>query len=136
MDRDAERRKDDDVLRLHLREIELTLTRQQNLDSHVAQSRVHVRIVNDLTDEIDAAIGKLAARLVGVFHRALDAVAEPEFARQTDRDVAHREGVILRLHAVHQASAVVRGEFVLDLGLEAETLSEIGTWVGCRHAES
>ena len=47
-----------------------------------AQLVVDVRVVDDFAGEEDAAIGKTLARLVGVVDRAIDAVAEPEFARE------------------------------------------------------
>ena len=49
-----------------------------------AQPIVDVRVVDDLAGQEDAPVGKLLARLVGVVDRAVDAVAEPELAREMD----------------------------------------------------
>ena len=136
VNRDAERRQNHHVLRRHRRKVEATIRRQQDGDAHFAQPRVHVRIVNDLANEIDAPVRKLPPRLIRVLHGALHAVAEAEFASEPNRDVPDRERVVFGPHAVHEAPAVVRGKLVLDLGPQAETLSEIGTWVRWRHAES
>jgi hypothetical protein len=49
-----------------------------------------VRIVDDLADQQQSALRKLAPRLIGILDRALDAVAEPELAGEADRDVLDR----------------------------------------------
>ena len=136
VDGHAERGQDHHVLRGDTAEVEAAFLRHEDLDPHLAQPAVHVRVVDDLPNQVDATIGELATRLIRVFHGAFDPVAEPEFPGQADRDVSDREGVVLGPHPVHQPAAIVGGELVLDLRLEAETLSEIGTWVGCCHAEN
>ena len=73
----------DDVLRPHLRIIEAPLARREEDDTHLAQFRVDVRVVNDLAREENASVGKLGARLIRILHRALDPVTEPEFAGQS-----------------------------------------------------
>src|SRR6185312_13656321 len=135
VDRDAEGGKNDDVLRRDRAEVERAggIGPRQNLDAHVAQASVHHRVVDDLADEIDAPIGKLATRLVGVLDRALHAVAEAEFASQPDRDVADLEREVARLEQVDDPPVVVGGELALDLGLEPESLAEIGRIGGRRH---
>ena len=50
-----------------------------------AQLIVDVRVVDDLAGQEDVAAGEAAARLVGVVDGAVDAVAEPELAREVDR---------------------------------------------------
>ena len=58
--------------------------RVDELDPHLRHPLVDVRIVDDLTDEIDPlAIRELVNRLVGVVDRAVDAVAEPELLGET-----------------------------------------------------
>ena len=49
-----------------------------------AQLIVHVRVVDDLAGEEHAPIGKPPARLVGVVHGPIDAVAEAELAGEED----------------------------------------------------
>ena len=53
-------------------------------DAGVAQPVVDVRVVDDFAGEEDVALGEAAPRLVGVVDRAIDAVAEPELAREMD----------------------------------------------------
>src|ERR687898_3477984 len=49
---DAEGRHDHDVIRRHCREIEVpVLAMTQERDAHVTQLLVHVRVMDDLTDE-------------------------------------------------------------------------------------
>ena len=62
----------------------------QDHDAHLLQSRVDVRVVDDLAEQEHAAIGKALPRLVGVLDRAIDAVTEPELARQLEPQVAER----------------------------------------------
>jgi hypothetical protein len=51
--------------------------------------------MDDLPDQEHPAVGKLGAGLVGVLDGAIDAVAEPELARELERQVADRERVVL-----------------------------------------
>jgi hypothetical protein len=132
----AESRKNHHIVGRNAAEVEAPFARHENLDAHFAEAPVHMWVVNDFADEIDATIGKFAPRLIRVFNGSLDAVTEAELPSQPDRDVPDRKGVVLGPHAVYQAAAIVRGELVLDLGSKAETLSEIGTWVGyCHHGK-
>ena len=135
-DRDAEGGENDDVVRADVRVVEARLAARQKDDPHVAELRVHVRIVDDLAGEGDAPIGELGAGLVGVLHRALDAVAEAELAREPDGDRPRVERERARAQQVHEPPGVVGGERVLDLGLEAEALAVVGAAVGRRHGGS
>ena len=81
--RDAEGRDDDDVVGGDGGKIELAVDAVQKDDAHPRQVRVHMRIVDDLADQEQPPIGKLRARLVGVVHGAVDAVAEAEFLGET-----------------------------------------------------
>jgi len=79
--RHAERREDDDVQgtdRLQPRAAPVRLP--QEPDPHLFQAGVDVRVVNDLADQVDRAIGKFSARLVGVFDGAVDPVAKTKLA--------------------------------------------------------
>jgi hypothetical protein len=125
-DRHAKRGQDHHVIGADAAEVEPSLgVGLQDLDPHRAQLGVDVRVVDDLTHEHEVPVGKLATRLVGVLHRPLHAVAEPELPRQADRHVAHDEHAVLRAHAVHDASGIVGIEVFLDVGLEAESLPEV-----------
>jgi hypothetical protein len=89
--RHAERRQDDDVLRVHGGEVERAVrVGHEDLDPHAPEFRVDVRVVDDLANEQQPPIGELPARLIGVLHRALHPVAESELAREADRDVPRR----------------------------------------------
>ena len=54
----------------------------QEADALGAQLIVDVGVVDDFPGQEHAAIGKALARLVGVVHGAVDAVAEAELARE------------------------------------------------------
>jgi len=47
-----------------------------------------VRVVNDLAGQEDVPSGEAAARLIRVVDRAVDSIAEPELAREVDREAA------------------------------------------------
>ena len=113
----------------------------------------------DLLRERDFALsaGGVTVRLAREFGFCYGVERAVEYAYQTRRkfpdrriylvgEIIHNPHVntrlremgidILRAHAVHEAAAIIAGKLVLDLSPKAETLSEIGTWVGYRHAES
>ena len=94
----------------------------QEGDAHLPQLRIHVRIVNDFAREEDPAVRKLRSRLVRVFHRPLDAVAESELAGQPDRDVPGREHEVPLAQEIHQPAGVVGGKRLMHFGLEPEAL--------------
>ena len=128
---DAERREDDDVLRGDTCVIEDRLAvgivfGRENLDTHLAEPPVDVRVVDDLADKQDAAIGELSSGLVGVLDRSLNAVAEPEFAGKPDRNAPDRQRVIARTEKVDQGTIVIGGERRFDLAFEPESLPKIG----------
>ena len=86
LDRDAEGRKDDDVVRA---EIALAFGGvAQEADAARAQPLVDVGVVDDLAGEKDVAPGKWRDRLVRVVDGAVDAVAEAELPRQVDGEAS------------------------------------------------
>ena len=91
-----------------------------------AQLGVHVRIVDDLADQERAAIRELGSRLVRVLHCPVHAVAEPELARQPEREVADRQGVIVGANRVDESAVVIGREGAVDGILEPESLAEVG----------
>ena len=126
-DRDAERRHDHHVVRKHGGEVELAVrAMMQELDAHLLELPVHVRIVDDLAHQEEPAVGELVAGLVGVVHRAVHAVAEAELAGQPEGERAHVERVVAGPEQVHEPAVVVRAPLLLDRALEAETLAEVG----------
>ena len=52
----------------------------QDADPERLDAAVHLGVVDDLAGEEDPAVRELLPRLVGVLHRAVDAVAEAELA--------------------------------------------------------
>src|SRR5207248_10205327 len=74
----------------------------------------------------DAEAGEIAARLAGVLDRTVHVVAEAEFARELERQIAQREGVPLGADPVHGAAVVVGRQRAFDVALEAEAAPEIG----------
>ena len=97
----------------------------QELDAHLLEFPVDVRIVDDLAHEQEPAVGELVAGLVRVVHRAVDAIAEAEFARQPESERPHRQRVVPGAQQVHEPAVVVGAPLLLDGALEAEALPEI-----------
>ena len=60
----------------------------EEADALRAQLIVDVRVVDDLAGQEDRPVGKALARLIGVVHRAIDAVAEAELAREVNGEAA------------------------------------------------
>ena len=99
-----------------------------------AQLLVDVRVVDDLAGQVDAPVGKLAPRLVGVVHGAIHAVAEAELAREVHREPPAASVVVGA--AGPPAGRRSRTPVGLDLRLETESLPEVGeTLFGLRHRE-
>jgi hypothetical protein len=126
LDRHAERRKNHDVVGLEAPEVEDAVGRQENLDPHLAEAGVDVRVVDDLADEEQASVRELAASLVRVLDGALDAVAEAELAREAHGDVSDRKCVCPLAEEGDELTFVVRGEVVCHLGAESEAFAVIG----------
>ena len=69
----------------HAGEVELAVRPvMQELDAHLLELPVHVRIVDDLAHQQEPPVGELVAGLVGVVDRAIHAVAEAELAGQPE----------------------------------------------------
>ena len=87
MQRHTEGRNDHDVVLGDAAEVELPVVgRIEELDLHLLEPAVHVRVVDDLAHEQDPPIRELAARLVCVVHRTVHAVAETGTLRETQED--------------------------------------------------
>src|SRR5206468_2949778 len=82
---------------------------------------VHVRVVDDLSGEEYAAIGEFLHRFVGVLHRTVDPVTEPELLRQPDRQVACFQDSVGVTKPVDQRAVVVAMEGPSDGALQAES---------------
>ncbi len=121
-DRDAERRKNDDVVRAERGAIFAGIG--EDADFLRAQPIVHVRVVDDFAGEKDAAIRKLLSRLIRVIHRAIDAVAKPEFSGEVQRETARAMDESRLAHLVDDAAMVGRGQFGLDGRFQVEALAK------------
>ena len=86
---------------------------------------VDVGVVDDLAGQEHAAIGKLAARLVGVVDGAIDAVAKAEFLGELEVEPARAGLVAEGLEAFDDGALVGTRQNRSDLGFQAETLLEI-----------
>ena len=71
-----------------------------------------MRVVDDLTDEVDHAVWELPPRLVGVVHGPIDPVAEAELASEMDRQSSRSEGEIVGADAIDEG--VAKGSLVVD----------------------
>ena len=91
---------------------------------------VDVRVVDDLADEVDPAVGELHPGLVGVVHRPVHPVAEPEFPGQAEGQRSDVEAIVVRPQRLDDRAVVVGDEPPLDLGLEAEAAPEVGAFHG------
>ena len=123
----AERRQDHHVLRGDMSEVEgAGLVRVEEPNSHFGHAPIHVGVVNDLTHQVDAAVGKLVDRLVRVIDGSVDSVAEAELLGEAHCDVPERVRVAPRANALDQGGVVCGVDEGFDLGLEAEALAEVG----------
>ena len=84
--RDAEGGKDHDVVRSE--RIPALSRIAEEPDVGGAQLIVDVRVVDDLAGEEDVPSREAAARLIRVIDRAVHSVAEPELAREVNREAA------------------------------------------------
>ncbi len=97
----------------------------ENFDAHVAQALVDVGVVDDFAGQEHAAVGKLPAGLVGVVHRAVDAVAKPEFPGELEVQFAGAGLVAEGLEPFDDGALVGTRQNRSDLGFQAETLLKI-----------
>jgi hypothetical protein len=113
---------DDDVVLAEL--FERLAGIAQEADAHRAQLIVDVRVMDDLAGQKHGAIGKAAARLVGVIDRPVDAVTEPELAREANRQPAGSISEVLRFDAVNQVAVIARRQHAGHGMLQVEALAE------------
>ncbi len=100
----AEGGNDHDVFGGHDAEVEAPVgVGHQELDPQLAQSPVHMRVVDDLPYQKQPALGELVTRFVGVLNRPVDAVAVAELLGQPDRQLAGARPETALAEAVDQA---------------------------------
>ena len=81
--------------------------------------------MDDLARQVDALVGKLPSRLVGVVHGAIDAVAKAEFLGELEVKSA-RDGLVTKgLQPLDDRALIGTRQNRSDLGFQAETLLEI-----------
>ncbi len=123
----AEGGHDDDIIRIDGREVEVSvLAMSQERNAHVTQLLVHVGVVDDLTHQEEPTSRKLGPGLVGILHRAVNAVAEAELASQSKRQPTHSQAVIVRAQRLDDTAVIVSGEAAGDLALEPKAFAEVG----------
>ena len=83
---------------------------RNDLDAHVADLVVDLRVVDDFAEQINrrVRIGKVFPRGVGEVNRALDAVAKAEFLRELHGEVAGGKHAAAGADALDQFAAVMR----------------------------
>ena len=86
---------------------------------------IDMRVMDDLTSQVHAPVGKPLARLIRVIHRALDPIAEPEFPRQMDRQPAGRRTKPFARISSIRPLWYAADEFGLDDMFHVEALAEM-----------
>src|SRR3954469_8926283 len=86
-----------------------------------------MRVVDDLANEVELAVGKLAPGLVRIFHGALHSVAESKLAREANRDPAVAQRVVVFPQVIDDLAAIVGRQLPLNIRLEAKSFPEIIT---------
>ena len=97
----------------------------ENLDAHVAQALVDVRIVDDLAGQKHAPVGKLPAGLVGVVDGTINAVTKPEFLGEFEMESARAGLVTESLKTFDDGALVSTRQNGSDLGFQAETFLKV-----------
>ena len=82
-------------------------------DAHGGELSVYFRVVDDLAEERNAAIGEDLARRIGEVDRPLDPVAESELLGQADHRSALLKHPSLAANALHETAAVVAFDLFL-----------------------
>jgi hypothetical protein len=98
----------------------------EDTDAQPLDAEVHIRVVDDLSGEKDPPLRELLLRLIGVFHRAVHAVAEPELPGQPEHEVAGPGRVVELLQPLHHPAVVVLGQDRPHHRLQVEALLEVG----------
>ena len=83
-----------------------------------------MRVVDDFAGQEDPTVGEASSRLVGVVDGAVDAVTEPEFAREMHRQAPRLIGEVVRLHLVDERAVIVVGQHAGDGVLQVEAFAE------------
>ena len=116
----------DDVVGLNFSEAGRRIPRiPENDDALGAQTSIYVRVVDDFAAKKDPAVGKLLARLVGVFHGPVDTVAETEFARELHAQLSCRSIVSGFFEPLDNPAPVTSGESGSDGCFQAESLLKV-----------
>ena len=100
----------------------------QEADAERPQLVVDVRIVDDFAGQVNGAVGKPRAGLVGVVHRAVDPVTEPELPGEVEGQAPGLVPVALVLDPGDEVAVIARRELARDRVLEVQTLAENQWW--------
>ncbi len=96
----------------------------QELDALAAQPIVHMRVVDDLAGQEDAAIGKALARLIRVVDRAVHAVTESELAREMNGEPPLAKLKVFRFDLLDEIAVVVLIQLGRDHVFQVEALAK------------
>jgi hypothetical protein len=105
---------DDDVTLPQILDVGVLLFAGQELDAHCADLVVHLRVVDDLAENINRLQREDFARGIGQVDGALDAVAKAEFLGELDGQIARRKKMPAAPDALDQVAAIVREDLGLD----------------------
>src|SRR5262245_44167033 len=83
-------------------------------------------VVDDLTREKQAAVGKFVACLVGVVDRPVDPVTEPELSRQPEGHGTDDQAIVVGAKQLDDFAVVVARALRFDGPLEPEAFAEVG----------
>jgi hypothetical protein len=84
-----------------------------------------MRVVDDLTGEIDLTIRKLLPGLICIVYGSLDAVAETKLTGQPDGRAGRFKAEVPLPQEVNETTVIVTGKLRLYFGLEAKALPEV-----------
>ena len=114
----AKRGNHHDIAGIQARHFLLGRLGRDDLDAHVADLIVDLRVVDDFAEQINGLVrGEIFPRGIGEVDRALDAVAETEFLRELDGEAVGGEHAAVGADAFDEFAAVV-GEHLGLHGLE------------------
>ena len=122
LDGDPEGRQDHDII--SAKRLGVLVRIREKPDPVVAQPLIDVRVVDDLAGQEDVPSREPPPRLVGVIDRPVDAVTEPEFPGEVQREPAGRKVIAAGADLVDDRAVVGRRELACDGLFHVEALTE------------
>ena len=87
-----------------------------------------MRVVDDLSGQVDLFVRKLLACLVGVVHCAIHAITEAEFASEVQRQPARLADEAARFQLFDDSAVIGRRQLTGNGVFEIESLTEDYGW--------